>query len=149
MSNSLTVEPNVSEFEKLELDLGYASLSKYNRWSETINEIVRDFAIKLLELKKEGKKIAAFAASAKGNTLLNTIGANTDLIRFIADETPEKIGKYSPGTGIPIVNKQSILDDQPDYIVILSWNFKDEIIQKLNAIHSGKYIIPIPNFEIV
>jgi dTDP-4-dehydrorhamnose reductase len=147
--NSLEIEQSVHEFENLEKKLGYSSIQKYSQWSSTINDIVQDFALKLLELKKEGKKIAAFAASAKGNTLLNTIGANTDLIRFIADETPEKIGKYSPGTGIPIVNKQSIVNDQPDYIVILSWNFKDEIIEKLDKIYQGKYIIPIPTFKIV
>jgi dTDP-4-dehydrorhamnose reductase/ubiquinone/menaquinone biosynthesis C-methylase UbiE len=147
--NSLIVENSVLEFEELEKSLGYSSIQKYNQWSNTINDIVQEFALKLLELKKEGKKIAAFAASAKGNTLLNTIGANTDLIRFIADETPEKIGKYSPGTGIPIVNKQSIMKDQPDYIVILSWNFKDEIIEKLDKIYKGKYIIPIPKFNII
>jgi dTDP-4-dehydrorhamnose reductase len=148
-NNSLKIENSVSEFEELEMTLGYSSIEKYNQWSTTINQIVQEFALKLLELKKEGKKIAAFAASAKGNTLLNTIGSNTDLIRFIADETPEKIGKYSPGTGIPIVNKQAILKDQPDYIVILSWNFKEEIIEKLNKIYNGKYIIPIPTFKVI
>jgi dTDP-4-dehydrorhamnose reductase len=148
-NNSLHVENSVKQFEELELNLGYSSLEKYNQWSNTINDIVQEFALKLLELKKDGKKVAAFAASAKGNTLLNTIGANTDLIRFIADETPEKIGKYSPGTGIPIVNKQSLTKEQPDYIVILSWNFKEEIIEKLNKIYKGKYIIPIPKFNII
>ena len=74
---------------------------------------------------------------------------NTDIISYIADETPEKIGKYSPGTGIPIVNKQQLVKDAPDYLVILSWNFKDEIIEKLNKIYHGKYIIPIPEFNIL
>ncbi len=148
-NNDLKIEDSVKQFKELEQSLGYSSIDKYNQWSNTINQIVQEFALKLLELKKEGKKIVAFAASAKGNTLLNTIGANTDLIRFIADETPEKIGKYSPGTGIPIVNKQSIIKEQPDYIVILSWNFKDEIIEKLNKIYHGKYIIPIPTFKVI
>jgi len=147
--NNLKEEESVTSFLKSEAELGYGSIEKYNQWADKINELVEDFALKILEIKKQGKKIAAFAASAKGNTLLNTVGANTDLVRFIADETPEKIGKYSPGTGIPIVNKQTILNDPPDYLLILSWNFREEIMAKLNKIYKGKYIIPIPKFEII
>jgi dTDP-4-dehydrorhamnose reductase/SAM-dependent methyltransferase len=141
--STIKTQDSVYEFIGMERRLGYDRIEKYSNWSIVVNGIIDDFATKLLILKKQGYKIAGFAASAKGNTLLNSAGATTDIIKYIADETPEKIGKYSPGTGIPIVNKQQIVKDPPDYIVILSWNFKDEIIEKLNKIYKGKYIIPI------
>lgn len=114
-----------------------------------VRGMIENFSSKLLELKRKGYRIAAFAASAKGNTLLNASKMNTDIIAYIADETPEKIGKFSPGTGIPIVNKQEIIKNPPDYIVILSWNFKEEIMAKLKPIYHGRFIIPIPEFEII
>jgi len=143
------VSESVHEICQKELKSGYNKIEKYLGWSGQVDKLSSDFASKLLDLKKQGFKIAGFAASAKGNTLLNYAGINTDIMDFIADETPEKIGKFSPGTGIPIVNKYEIEKQKPDYIVILSWNFKDEIIAKLNKIYSGKYIIPIPSFEII
>lgn len=145
----IPVEESVHEFVNNELKLGYDKLEKYTGWVASIKEIINEFSSKVLELKRQGFKIAAFAASAKGNTLLNSASMNTDIISYIADETPEKIGKFSPLTGIPIVNKQMLMKDPPDYLIILSWNFKDEIIEKVNRIYKGKYIIPIPKFSIV
>lgn len=117
--------------------------NKYNGWNKYVQEFVNQFNNKLLDYKRAGKKIAAFAASAKGNTLLNVAGITTDLIDFIVDETPEKIGKFSPGTGIPIVSKQWITREQPDVIVILSWNFAEEIKAKIDSMgFKGEYIIP-------
>jgi SAM-dependent methyltransferase len=140
--SNISVENSVFSFINKEVELGYDTLEKYSDWADSVNEIINNFSLQILELKKQGFKVAAFAASAKGNTLLNCSGMNTDIIKYIADETPEKIGKYSPGTGIPIVNKQQLIKDAPDYLVILSWNFADEIIEKLNKIYNGKYIIP-------
>ena len=140
---------NVHEFIKNEIVLGYDKIEKYLQWTDSVKTVINEFASKVLQLKKQGFKISAFAASAKGNTLLNSSLMNTDIIDFIADETPEKIGKYSPGTGIKIVNKQQIEKEQPDYLIILSWNFKEEIIEKLRKFYKGKFIIPIPKFEII
>jgi len=95
-------------------------------------------------------KLCAFAASAKGNTLLNFCGIDHNVIEFIVDQTPEKIGKYSPGTGIPIVGFEKIIEYQPDYVLILSWNFKEEIIAKLRpVIPNAKFIVPIPKWEVI
>jgi dTDP-4-dehydrorhamnose reductase len=125
------VSKNVYDFINVEDCLLYHKLETYQKWSSKVKELTYGFANELLNLKKQGYKIAGFAASAKGNTLLNFAGINTDIMDFIADETPEKIGKFSPGTGIPIVNKQEIIKQNPDYVVILSWNFKQEIMKKL------------------
>jgi SAM-dependent methyltransferase len=124
-------------------------LSDYQTWAANIYQLKDQISQNLTAIAKD-KKVCAFAASAKGNTLLNFCGIGTDLIEFICDETPEKIGKYSPGTGIPIIGLESIINFQPDYVLILSWNFKEEIIAKLRPlIPNAKYIIPIPNWEVI
>lgn len=143
------VHASVGDIIAKEAAGGYDRAEKYATWSQAVQDVVQSFATNLYELKTAGNKIAAFAASAKGNTLLNCAGIATDIIDYIADETPEKIGKYSPGTGIPIVSKQDLLKNPPDYLVILSWNFKDEIMAKLRPDFKGKFIVPIPAFEIV
>src|SRR6185436_3547990 len=96
------------------------------------------------------KTIAGFAASAKGNTLLNSAYLTVGSIKYIVDETPEKIGKYSPGTRIPIVGMDTLKRNPPDYLVILSWNFAKEIIEKcIKAGYKGDFILPIPEFNII
>lgn len=116
-------------------------------WSNSIAQI-RDGIIN--GLSNINGSIVGFAASAKGNTLLNYCGLNHTHIDFICDETPEKIGKFSPGTGIPIKGLDAIIEAQPDYILILSWNFEREIIAKLRPIcPNSKFILPIPEFSIV
>lgn len=143
------VSESVYSVHENEIIKQYNKLETYLKWSNQVDRVATTFAKNLIDLKKKGYSIAAFAASAKGNTLLNYAGINTDIIDFIADETPEKIGKFSPGTGIPIVNKYEIEKQKPDYIVILSWNFQIEIMKKLKPIFNGKFIIPIPNFEVI
>jgi len=152
ISNETSIHiPTVAVFDLVQDELaeGYLLYDKYSNWSKQVDKTIESFALNILDLKRKGYKIAAFAASAKGNTLLNSASINTDIIDYIVDETPEKIGKFSPGTGIPIVNKNRLVSDPPDYLVILSWNFKEEIMEKLKPIYSGKYIIPIPSFQIL
>jgi len=127
----------------------YNSFQAYSEWAKKVNRMIGEFYSQLLDLKQQKKRIAGFAASAKGNTLLNSASITTDIIEYIVDETPEKIGKYSPGTGIPIVNKRELIHNPPDYLIILSWNFKEEIIAKVREFYHGKFIIPIPKFEII
>jgi len=102
-----------------------------------------------LDLKRNGFRIAGYGASAKGNTLLNSAGINTDIVDYIIDSTPEKIGKFSPGTGIPIKHPQELMKDEPDYLLILAWNFKETLMDNARKLgFKGKFIIPIPNFTI-
>jgi hypothetical protein len=147
--NKYEVTSNVSNYIQNEMNSGYNSIDKYLQWSEDISSTINDFSTKLLDLKLKGFTISGFGASAKGNTLLNSCKVSTDIMDYIADETPEKIGKFSPRTGIPIVNKQTIIDNPTDYMVILAWNFQEEIIAKLRPIYKGKFIIPIPQFKII
>ncbi|RLA27213.1 MAG: methyltransferase, partial [Gammaproteobacteria bacterium] len=110
-----------------------------------------DLSNELGSLKRDGAKIAAFAASAKGNTLLNACRIDLATIDYIVDDTPEKIGRFSPGNGIPIVDRSVLSANPPDYLVILAWNFAREIMQSTSefAANGGKYIIPIPAFEVL
>lgn len=127
----------------------YAELWIYNEWALKVRKTIENFRDELNVLKVSGAKIAGFAASAKGNTLLNSAGVTTGTMSYIVDQTPEKIGKYSPGTHIPIVSMMDMQRNPPDYLVILSWNFEQEIKDKCRkAGYKGKFIIPIPEFKI-
>lgn len=128
----------------------YASIKKYNEFAEDVQLTIGSFRRNVMGLKSNGAKVAGFAASAKGNTLLNCAGITPGTMSYIVDETPEKIGKYSPGTRIPIVSVTDMMRNPPDYLVILSWNFAAEIKLKCKlAGYRGKFIIPIPDFQIV
>lgn len=143
------IYPSVENEIENELLLGYQTIDKYLAWSHQVKKTISDFREKIITLRGTGARIAAFAASAKGNTLLNCARITVGSISYIVDETPEKIGKYSPGNGIPIVSMLDLQNNPPDYLVILSWNFKEEIIEKVRKIYSGKFIIPIPKFQII
>lgn len=145
------VQPAVAEFIARERRDGYHDATIYEAWSDEIEALIADLKAQVGALQKSGAKIAAFAASAKGNTLLNACGFDTDTIAYIVDDTPEKIGRFSPGTGIPIVDRSVLADNPPDYLVILAWNFGNEIIASTSefAAAGGQYIIPIPAFRII
>jgi len=118
----------------------------YLTYADKVKECVQAFKKGIANL--DGT-VACFAASAKGNTLLNVVG-ETSCIEYIVDETPEKIGKYSPGTGIEIVPLIHLAAFPVDYLIILSWNFAEEIMSKAkSAGYTGKFIIPIPSWQIV
>lgn len=145
--SSHEITRSVSTFVNNELDLGYDKLPVYKEWSELVYKSISGFKTNIEALKKKGYKIAGFAASAKGNTLLNSAKLDSGTLDYISDETPEKIGMFSPGTGISILGKDQVKESPPDYLIILSWNFRTEIIEKLNKIYKGKYLIPIPELE--
>lgn len=147
--SSIETKSIVDEYLSTEITRGFTAHERYRGWSKIVKTVIDEFSESVRSLKKSGNKIAGFAASAKGNTLLNSASIDSQILDYIADETPEKIGHFSPGTGIPIVHIDQIRNDPPDYIVILSWNFKQEIIEKLKKFYDGKFIIPIPQFEIV
>lgn len=122
----------------------------YLTFADKANQTISNFREMLMKLKNLDFKIAGFAASAKGNTLLNCAGITCGTMSYIVDETPEKIGKYSPGTHIPIVSMIDFKNSFPDYLVILSWNFSEEIMNKCReAGYEGSFIIPIPEFKIL
>jgi SAM-dependent methyltransferase len=128
---------------------GYHNIDTYHQWASDVKEVIGQFRKRLTLLKLSGNKIAGFAASAKGNTLLNSAGITNEVMDYIVDQTPEKVGKFSPGTHIPIVSMVDMICDPPDYIVLLSWNFADECMSKCRAAgYTGRFILPL-TFEVI
>ena len=141
------VQPSVAAFVDAERKGGFHGKGRYIEWRREVDELIRQLSAELRKLKEEGARIAAFAASAKGNTLLNACRLDRRTIAYIVDDTPEKVGRFSPGNGIPIVDREMLKNDPPDYLVILAWNFAKEIIDNTPEFN-GKYVIPIPSFRI-
>lgn len=145
------IQPSVAEFIGSEKAAGFDTEKKYLEWNREIDGLIKDLRRQLRKLKDSGATIAAFAASAKGNTLLNACRLDASTIDYIVDDTPEKIGKFSPGNGIAIVDRSVLEANPPDYLVILAWNFASEIMANTSAYREqgGQYILPIPSFKIV
>jgi SAM-dependent methyltransferase len=134
-----------------EKEYGLDSIQTYNGFSKTVKRIKRDLLSLLIELKNKDKRIAGYGAAAKGNTLMNFCGVRTDFLEYVVDRSPYKQGKFLPGTHIPIKNPDIIAEEKPDYLLILPWNIKEEIINQNSFIRSwgGKFIVPIPSPEII
>jgi cyclopropane fatty-acyl-phospholipid synthase-like methyltransferase len=148
---SHVVLPSVAELVSDEDREGYHASRVYEEWNKEINALIADLVRQIGKLKQSGASIAGFAASAKGNTLLNACGFDSDTVDYIVDDTPEKIGRFSPGTGIPIVDRKVLAERPPDYLLILAWNFASDIIASTAEFSAagGKYILPIPSFKLV
>jgi hypothetical protein len=102
-------------------------------------------------VKRHGKTVVGYGAPGKGNTLLNYCGIRTDFIDFTVDRSPYKQGKFLPGTHIPIHHPDRIRETKPDYVLILPWNFKDEIVEQMAFIRDwgGRFVVPIPEVSIL
>jgi len=136
---------------ELEKDLGLYNVTTYLNFSNDVEKIRNDLLDLLIKLKNQGKIIAAYGASAKGNILTNYCNISNELISYVIDDTPEKQGYFTPGNHIPIVNSSYLKEQKPDYLLLLAWNFADELIAKTQEYKNsgGRYIIPIPNVRIV
>ena len=147
---SKPVSENVDALLKKEVDKGMNGLAYYDHFQQKALQVKLDLTDFLVQQKKENKKVAAYGAAAKGNTLLNYCGIKNDLIAFVADANPHKQNKFLPASHIPVVNEQYLKDQQPDYIIILPWNLKEEVMNQLSYIRDwgGKFVIPIPSLQI-
>lgn len=142
----LECSSSVGHYFAREIDGYFDKLETYQRWAAEIAEVLYNFKALISDLGYDmnGPKIYGFAASAKGNTLLNACEITRVGIPYIIDETPEKKGKYSPGTGIPIVGIEKLTAEPPDFLVLLAWNFAEEIIKKCKGLgYKGRFIIPL------
>ncbi|AHB89368.1 SAM-dependent methyltransferase domain trio protein [Thermosynechococcus sp. NK55a] len=129
---------------------GLTQRATYSGFQERAERIKDDFLEFLLTAKREGKRVAAYGAAAKGNTLLNFAGVKPDLLPFVVDKNPAKQGKYLPGSRIPIVSEEKLKETQPDYIVILPWNLREEIMAQLAYVQAwgGQFVIAVPALEV-
>jgi SAM-dependent methyltransferase len=129
---------------------GADRLEGYTGFARRVENLKRDLLAKLSELKSEGKRIAAYGASAKGSTLLNYFGIGRETIDYVVDRSTHKQGRLTPGTHLPILPPEKLLEDQPDYVLLLTWNFVDEILaqQAEYRARGGKFLVPIPEVKV-
>lgn len=148
---SKLIDKKIIDLKNREESLGFTHLEHYFSFSEKLKETKRKILTFLIEAKRNGKSIAGYGAPAKGNTLLNYCGIRTDFIDYTVDLSPHKQGHYLPGTHIPIYNPDKIRDTRPDYLVILPWNLKSEIMGQMAYIREwgGKFVVFIPGVEVL
>jgi SAM-dependent methyltransferase len=143
--------PIVDSLLEEEQALGLTSLPFYARFGRAVEDLRDQLTALLAELRGHGHRIAAYGAAAKGSTLLNYCAIDCRTIDFVADRNPHKQGRLMPGVAIPIVPPQFLLATRPDYVLLLTWNFADEILEQQAEFRDagGRFIIPIPDIRIV
>ena len=144
------VTERVTELRSREAAAGFTRLETYFEFSEKVKETKRAILDFLIRARREGKTIAGYGAPGKGNTLLNYCGIRTDFLDYTVDRNPYKQGKYTPGTRIPIYPPEKIKETKPDYLFILPWNLKDEIMSQTGYIRDwgGRFVVPIPDVRV-
>ena len=145
------VSKRVIDLLKIEKLAGIMSINFYKKFQEKADLVKNNLLSFLIKANQDNKKVIAYGAAAKGNTLLNYAGIKPDLINYVVDRNPNKQNKYMPGSRIPIRNENFLRNDNPDYIIILPWNLKNEIIKQLEYMEhfKVKFIIAIPDLEVI
>ena len=140
----------VDELLKRECRAGMTTAQYYAGFQARTDKVKNDFLTFLLDAKRQGQSVGAYGAAAKGNTLMNYAGIRSDLISFVSDRNPAKQGKYMPGSRIPIVDEVHLKNSKPDYVVILPWNLKAEVMQQLEYIKAwgGRFVTAVPHLEV-
>lgn len=145
------ISENVANMLIKEKEAGMLDINYYTNFQPKIETIKNNMWDFLIKQKRAGKKVAAYGAAAKGNTLLNYCGVKNDMIQFVVDANPAKQNKYMPASHIPIVLEEKIKQERPDFIIILPWNIKDEVIKQLDYVKQWgcKFVVPIPELKII
>jgi hypothetical protein len=145
------ISERVADLRKRETDAGFADLSGYLAFEERATQTKQKLIKFLKDAKQAGKQVVGYGAPAKGNTLLNYCGITPDLVKYTVDRSPHKQGRFLPGTHIPIYEPERINATKPDYILILPWNLKHEIINQLSFARDwgAQFVVPIPEPLIV
>jgi hypothetical protein len=145
------VGPAVTDLLAEEQQLGMTTIDYYRDFASRVDALCDELRDLLLGLQRDGKRIAAYGAAAKGATLLNRIGIGADVIDFVADRNVHKQGRYMPGVRVPIVGPERLLDEMPDYVLLLAWNFADEVMAQQSAYkqRGGRFIVPVPEPAVV
>lgn len=149
-NNTFPVSQNVNDVLQKERTFGLDSMSTYANFQKQVSIVKLNIWDFFINAKKSGKKIVCYGAPAKGNTLLNYCGIGSDIIDYTVDINPHKQGKYLPGTHIPIMTPEKINQSKPDYLIILAWNLKEEIMTQMSHIRDwgGKFVVLIPEVKI-
>jgi hypothetical protein len=143
--------PSVDALLAHEREIGFEDIGSYARFSARVHHTKRELLSFLIDCKKRGAKVCGYGAPGKGNTLLNYCGIGTDFLDFTVDRNPYKLGRYTPGMHIPIHPVSAIDEARPDYLLILPWNLKDEIVAQMRHVGGWgcKIIVPIPSIEVI
>jgi 2-polyprenyl-3-methyl-5-hydroxy-6-metoxy-1,4-benzoquinol methylase len=144
------VSDRVAALLARESEAGLSTREGYQGLQSRAEKVKDDFVSFLIDAKRRGKRVTAYGAAAKGNTLLNFAGIRRDLISYVVDRNPAKQGKFLPGSRIPIVSEDVLYRDSPDYVIILPWNLKAEVMQQLThaGISEARYVTAVPELEI-
>ncbi|MCP4005553.1 MAG: class I SAM-dependent methyltransferase [bacterium] len=145
------VEPSVDRLDERDREHGLLDGSAYRELTRRVEKL-REEVIGLVDsLRADGKRVAAYGAAAKGSTLLNYFGLGADRVDFVVDRSPHKQDRFMPGVGIPIHKPSRLRESQPDYCLLLTWNFADEILEQQDEYRraGGKFIIPLPELRVV
>ena len=147
---SKPVGERAAKLRAREESAGLDRLETYASFTEQVHETKRRLLEFLIGARRRGKRIAGYGAPGKGNTLLNYCGVRTDFVEYTVDRNPYKHGRFLPGTHIPIHPPEKIAETRPDYVLILPWNLKEEIMEQLAAIRSwgGQFVVPIPDVKV-
>lgn len=149
-NKKLMKSKSLKYFFNLEKNTQIFSKKNFLKFEKKINKIKEKIIHLLIKFKLENKKVFAYGAAAKGNTFLNYCFINTSLIEYVIDRNPLKIGKFTPGSKIPIKNLDILKKEKPEYILILPWNLKDEIINQLKNLKiKSKFLIALPNIKLI
>jgi SAM-dependent methyltransferase len=148
-----TQEPTqvVAELLRNEHDWGIDRLAFYADFAHSVQNLKASLSDLLLQLKRERKRVVGYGAAAKGTTLLNYFRIGPETLDFVVDRSPHKQGCYTPGTHLPIFSPDKLMHEKPDYVLLLAWNFANEILeqQTLFRQQGGRFIIPIPELKVV
>jgi hypothetical protein len=149
-ADARTLSDRVGSVLQREIVQGLTKEATYADFQIKAEKVKDDFVYFLIDAKRRGKRVAAYGAAAKGNTLMNFAGCRSDLIRYVVDRNPAKQGKCMPGSRIPIVSEDILYHDRPDYIVILPWNLRSEVMRQLHAVRAwgGQFVTAVPMLEI-
>lgn len=145
-----TVTPRVADLRRKEEAAGLANVNTYDAFAERVRDTKRKLLDFLVGAKRDGKTVVGYGAAAKGNTLLNYCGIRGDFLDYTVDISPHKQGTYLPGTHIPILAPSRIAETCPDYVLILPWNLRQEIMNQIGYIRDwgGRFLVPIPELKI-
>jgi 2-polyprenyl-3-methyl-5-hydroxy-6-metoxy-1,4-benzoquinol methylase len=145
------VHDRVSHMLQREADAGVKTPNFYNDLQAQATRIKRELLSFLISAQAQGQKVAAYGAAAKGNTLLNFCGVRSDMVRYVVDKNPAKQDKFLPGSRIPVVDELTLKADQPDYVLILPWNLREEVVAQLAYVRDwgGQLVVAVPGLEVI